>query len=68
MDRCDHCGSADIDHGAEHMGSVEFPESICQRCFELRAASGDDRTCRGSGVVLGADGWIACPGCAACAW
>lgn len=35
-DTCEVCGSDDIDHGVEHMGTVEFPESICEECWRKR--------------------------------
>lgn len=34
-DKCRVCGSDDIDHGSEHMGIVEFPDSICEACFRV---------------------------------
>lgn len=37
-DKCHVCGSTDVDHGAEHMGAVEYPENICESCYRDRAA------------------------------
>lgn len=46
-DKCHQCGSTDIDRGTEHMGAVEFPESICESCFRLRYAEAQLAAVRG---------------------
>lgn len=44
-ERCRVCGGTEgIDHGSEHMGAVEFPESICETCYRARAAKPPEPT------------------------